>query len=226
MNKREFLRSLSASLRGMPRGERAQSLEYYGEMIQDRMEEGLSEEEAVARLGSADEIARQILESNGPKEKGSGRAPVWMIALIVLGSPVWLALLFAVLAVMLAAYIVAWSLIAALYAVLLGMAVCGPLGALCFVAEIARATSPVRRCCWALAACCWDLRCWRCPGSTAPRLQWPMPAHAARRGFCGFLKGGRPDAQLGEKNHARRSAAADHRSGAVRGCVCMEWLQL
>ena len=138
MNRKEFLRSLSRSLRGLSRAERAQSLDYYGEMIQDRVEEGLSEEEAVARLGSADEIARQILESNGPKEKGSGRAPVWMIALIVLGSPVWLALLFAVLAVMLAAYIVAWSLIAALYAVLLGMAVCGPFGALCFVVEIAR----------------------------------------------------------------------------------------
>lgn len=138
MNKREFLRSLSASLRGMPRGERAQSLEYYGEMIQDRMEEGLSEEEAVARLGSADEIARQILEGGGAQGKQGRRAPVWMIALIVLGSPVWLALLFAFLAVVLAAYIVAWSLIAALYAVLLGMAVCGPFGALGLVAEIVK----------------------------------------------------------------------------------------
>ena len=138
MNRKEFLRALSRSLRGLSRAERAQSLDYYGEMIQDHVEEGLSEEEAVARLGSADEIARQILESNGVKEKGSGRAPVWMIALIVLGSPVWLALLFAVLAVVLAAYIAAWSLIAALYAVLLGMAVCGPFGALCFVMEIAR----------------------------------------------------------------------------------------
>ena len=61
-----------------------------------------------------------------------------MIALIVLGSPVWLALLFAFLAVVLAAYIVAWSLIAALYAVLLGMAVCGPFGALGLVAEIVK----------------------------------------------------------------------------------------
>ena len=138
MNKREFLRSLSASLRGMPRGERAQSLEYYGEMIQDRMEEGLSEEEAVARLGSADEIARQILEGGGAQGRQGSRVPLWMIALIVLGSPVWLALLFAFLAVVLAAYIVAWSLIAALYAVLLGMAVCGPCGALGFVIEIAR----------------------------------------------------------------------------------------
>ena len=138
MNKREFLRSLSASLRGMPRGERAQSLEYYGEMIQDRMEEGLSEEEAVACLGSADEIARQILEGGGAQGKQGRRAPVWMIALIVLGSPVWLALLFAFLAVVLAAYIVAWSLIAALYAVLLGMAVCGPFGALGLVAEIVK----------------------------------------------------------------------------------------
>lgn len=138
MNKREFLRSLSASLRGMPRGERAQSLEYYGEMIQDRMEEGLSEEEAVARLGSADEIARQILEGGGAQGKQGRRAPVWMIALIVLGSPVWLTLLFAFLAVVLAAYIVAWSLIAALYAVLLGMAVCGPCGALGLVVELAK----------------------------------------------------------------------------------------
>lgn len=138
MNKREFLRSLSASLRGMPRGERAQSLEYYGEMIQDRMEEGLSEEEAVARLGSADEIARQILEGGGAQGRQGRRAPVWMIALIVLGSPVWLTLLFAFLAVVLAAYIVAWSLIAALYAVLLGMAVCGPCGALGLVAEIVK----------------------------------------------------------------------------------------
>ena len=143
MNKKEFLRVLSRSLRGMPRTERAQSLEYYGEMIQDRMEEGLSEEEAVARLGSADEIARQILESNGVQGKNRGRAPVWMIALIaliVLGSPLWLTLLFAFLAVVLAAYIVAWSLIAALYAVLLGMAVCGPFGALCFVAETVKGT--------------------------------------------------------------------------------------
>ena len=60
------------------------------------------------------------------------------IALIVLGSPVWLTLLFSFLAVVLAAYIVAWSLIAALYAVLLGMAVCGPCGALGLVAEIVK----------------------------------------------------------------------------------------
>ena len=135
MNKKEFLRSLSGSLRGMSRAERAKSLEYCAEMIQDHMEEGLSEEEAVARLGSAEEIARQILESGGIQEKQGSRVPIWMIVLIVLGSPVWLSLLFAFLAVVLAAYIVAWSAIAALYAVLLGMAVCGPFGALCFVAE-------------------------------------------------------------------------------------------
>ena len=138
MNKKEFLRVLSDALRGMPRAERARSLEYYGEMIQDRMEEGMSEEAAVACLGSADEIARQILESGGMQEKQGRRVPVWMIVLIVLGSPVWLTLLFAFLAVVLATYIVAWSLIAALYAVLLGMAVCGPCGAMGFVAEIVK----------------------------------------------------------------------------------------
>ena len=138
MNKKEFLRSLSGSLRGMSRAERAKSLEYCAEMIQDHMEEGLSEEEAVARLGSAEEIARQILESGGIQEKQGSRVPIWMIVLIVLGSPVWLSLLFAFLAVVLAAYIVAWSAIAVLYAVLLGMAVCGPCGALGLVVEMMR----------------------------------------------------------------------------------------
>lgn len=136
MNKRAFLRALSRELRGLPRGERAASLDYYGEMIQDRMEEGLSEEEAVACLGGADEIARQIRQGEVLPEKRARRFSAWVIVLIVLGSPLWLSLMIAALAVILAAYIVAWSLVAALYAVLLGLAVCGSCGLLGFAAGL------------------------------------------------------------------------------------------
>lgn len=138
MNKQAFLRELSGSLRELPRAERAQSLEYYGEMIQDRMEEGMTEEAAVACLGSVEEIARQILEGSPLPEKKQVRASGGVVALVVLGSPIWLSLLFAFLAVVLSAYIALWSLIAALYAVLLGMAVCGPCGLLGFVVGLVK----------------------------------------------------------------------------------------
>ena len=47
MNKSEFLGELEKSLSELPEKDRSRSLDYYGEMIDDRTEEGLSEEEAV-----------------------------------------------------------------------------------------------------------------------------------------------------------------------------------
>ena len=60
MNKTAFLKELRKRLKQLSKAERQQYIDYYAEMIDDRMEEGISEEEAVAVLGSADEIAAQI----------------------------------------------------------------------------------------------------------------------------------------------------------------------
>ena len=61
MKKNEFLWGLAEGLRGLPPEDLERWVDYYREMIDDRMDEGLSEEEAVADLGSLEQIRDQIL---------------------------------------------------------------------------------------------------------------------------------------------------------------------
>ena len=60
MNKAEFLAALRERLSGLPEEDFNRSVDYYTEMIDDRVEDGMSEEEAVACLGSMDEIITQM----------------------------------------------------------------------------------------------------------------------------------------------------------------------
>ena len=134
MNKTEFLLDLTEKLSPLPWEEIADRWDYYSEMIDDRMEEGLSEEAAVAALGSADQIAAQIL-SDIPltklvkrKIKSSRRIKAWEIVLLVLGSPIWLSLLIAAFAVALSLYISLWAVIISLWAVFVSLIVCALAG--------------------------------------------------------------------------------------------------
>ena len=105
MTKQLFLNELSAALHGLPREERYRTLTYYDELIDDRMEDGQSEEDAVESLGSPEQIAREILgEEEPPVSTGTGRK-VWMIILLVLGFPFWGSLLLAAAIVLLCVYI-------------------------------------------------------------------------------------------------------------------------
>lgn len=52
MTKQEFLLRIRNGLAALPKEDIEKSVEYYREMIDDRMEDGLSEEEAVAAIGS------------------------------------------------------------------------------------------------------------------------------------------------------------------------------
>ena len=52
MNKTEFLDALRHALGKLPSYEVEQSIAFYAEMIDDRIEDGMSEQEAVAALGS------------------------------------------------------------------------------------------------------------------------------------------------------------------------------
>ena len=53
MDKRTFLNSLREQLYGLSQSDIDKSLEYYSEMIDDRMEDGVSEEEAVGYVIAA-----------------------------------------------------------------------------------------------------------------------------------------------------------------------------
>lgn len=123
MNKAEFINELKRGLKGLPESEVGERISFYSEMIDDRIEEGLSEEDAVFDVGSADEIISQII-SETPitkivKDKIKPRRilKAWEIILIILGSPLWLTLLIAFFAVVLSFYVVICSLIVSLWAV-------------------------------------------------------------------------------------------------------------
>ena len=129
MNKQEFLDALWQSLSDLPQDDVSQSLEYYEEMLDDRMEDGLSEEEAVAHLGSPREIAERIrLEMPLPtlvraRAANARRPKAWEIVLLILGSPVWLPILISVAAILFSLYIVIWSVLISFYAVVLAQVV-------------------------------------------------------------------------------------------------------
>ena len=61
MTKKEFLSGLRKKLVKLNRADLKERLGFYSEIIDDKMEEGLSEEDAVFQLGSAQEIAKQII---------------------------------------------------------------------------------------------------------------------------------------------------------------------
>lgn len=123
MTKLEFVFQLMNKLSGLPLDEIEDRVNFYSEMIDDRIEEGMTEEEAVSAVGNIDEIAAQII-SDIPlakivKEriKPKKRLGVWAIVLIILGFPIWLTLLISAAAVVFSLYIVLWSVIISLWAV-------------------------------------------------------------------------------------------------------------
>lgn len=99
MDKQEFLSKLRAKLSGLPQKDLEERLSFYSEMIDDRIEEGLSEETAVKELGTVDEVAGQIIAdiplSKLVKEriKPKRALNVWEIVLLAIGSPIWLSLI-------------------------------------------------------------------------------------------------------------------------------------
>lgn len=123
MSKQEFLVQLRKGLSGLPQEDIEERLTFYSEMIDDRMEEGITEEDAVSRIGSVDTIISQIKadiplaklvrEKITPKK----HLKTWGVVLLVLGSPIWLSLLIAAFAVILSLYASLWSVVISLWAV-------------------------------------------------------------------------------------------------------------
>ena len=126
MNKQEFLSALQNALAGLPKKDRQKTLDFYSEMIDDRMEDGLTEEAVIAQIGTPEDIAAQVLAELPVKQSGSIAGKVWIAILLVLGSPVWLSLLIAAAAVLLAVLVVVFAVEAAL----VGCALGGILGAI------------------------------------------------------------------------------------------------
>lgn len=139
MNKQEFVSKLRDGLSGLPEADIEERLAFYSEAIDDRMEEGLTESEAVEAVGTVEEIVEQtlvdtsILKIAREKINRKRRFSAVEIILLCLGSPVWLPLLIAAFAVILSLYISVWSVIISLWSVFVSLVACGLGGILCGV---------------------------------------------------------------------------------------------
>ena len=125
MSRDAFIGELRHRMAGLPQQTVERTVEYYSELIADSVEDGMSEEEAVARLGSLEEIVAnvvkdtplsQIVQTRVQEKKAKGVSG-WVIALLILGAPVWLPLLIAALVVLFALFIALWAVVIALWAV-------------------------------------------------------------------------------------------------------------
>jgi uncharacterized membrane protein len=134
VKKTEFLATLRKKLYQLPPQDVEKTIEYYSEMIDDYTESGYPEDAAVARMGRVDDIALQILAGvQNPTFAAHGvqkqRKNGLLIALLIVGFPIWFSLLVTAFCLLLTAAIliatlamvVPWSLVVAFGASAIGL---------------------------------------------------------------------------------------------------------
>ena len=123
MTKQEFLAKLRTGLSCLPQEDAEERLGFYSEMIDDKIEDGLSEEEAVREMGDVNDIIAQTVADAPLKKlvkkkiKSSKKLKAWEIVLLALGSPIWLSLLIAAFSVIISLYVSVWAIVISLWAV-------------------------------------------------------------------------------------------------------------
>ena len=126
MTKAEFLNELRNRLSGLTQTDIEQRVSFYEEMIDGRMEDGLSEEEAIEQLGSIDDIVGHIMseipitELVKNKVRGKKKTPGWVIALVIILFPLWFSLAVALFSVFLSL----WIFVLSFYIVALALGIC------------------------------------------------------------------------------------------------------
>lgn len=126
MRKEEFLNQLGKLLSGLPTEQIKETKQFYAEAIADRMEDGMNEQEAVPALGAPETIAKNIL-ANLPAipraiVKTRRRSNVLLWTLVIMGSPLWFALLLAFAVTAFTIYLAIWALALCVWLIALGLA--------------------------------------------------------------------------------------------------------
>ena len=175
MNKQQFLDAIRDKIGVLPPQDRERSLDFYSEIIDDRMEDGLTEEQAVEAVGSVEEVSAQILSEAQLPSAEPARIPrkirVWEIVLLILGAPLWISLLAAaamlvlsVVLVLLTAYAVLWTGVLVLYTG-------SPLESSLALQAVSTSSPPAALglpCC--SSARLWSLQAWLLPHSSCATL--------------------------------------------------------
>ena len=127
MNKKEFLDKLSRRLNGLPKDDIDDRVSFYEEMINDRIDEGKTEDEAINEIGNIDDIVNQIVsetpltkiikEKTKPRKKKSGL----QLLFLILGFPLWFPLFIVGLILIFVLYLLVWILVIVTYSIELSL---------------------------------------------------------------------------------------------------------
>lgn len=131
MTKDMFLRELAARLCQLPPDEIKRQQAYYAELLDDMIEDGISEESAVERLGDISDIVDEILKDipiqtlvkSRVKPKNGWTAAA--IAVAILGAPLWIPLVLATIIVAGAICLSICAVIISLFVVVLAFGFAG-----------------------------------------------------------------------------------------------------
>ena len=111
MTKQNFIEKLKKELKDESYETVCQAINYYEEMIDDLMEDGYREEEAILKLGNVKDIlknmkAQEVVEISKMKKS----TVVTITILLILGFPLWGSLLAAAACLVLSFYILIWCI--------------------------------------------------------------------------------------------------------------------
>ena len=151
MNKKDFLDEVRTRLSGLDEKDIQNALDFYVEAIDDHVDDGMTEDQAVSAVGTPQEVAEKILMDTplptliktqaqamnsaptpAPGVPGQPAAPdqkkkmsPLAITLIIIGPPVWLPILIALAAVALSIVIAIFAVVLAIVATVLATAIGG-----------------------------------------------------------------------------------------------------
>lgn len=141
MNKEEFLLTLRQKLEAQSVANIDNMIDFYDEMICDRIEDGMSEEEAISAMEPIDKIVseavldktipvlvKEKVEKSRKTAKAKGTQGLW-IALAIIGFPIWFPLAITFGTLLFGIYLIIWILIICLF-ILLASIGAGALGGL------------------------------------------------------------------------------------------------
>lgn len=140
MTRDEFLGRLGELLACLPAEQVEETKAFYAEAIADRIEDGMSEEEAVAAMDAPGEVAEATLDDLPAVPRAIARtrrrstALLWVLTIV--GSPVWVPLLAAFAAVAVTVYICIWVLALCVWIVAAALGGAGVVGLLFAVSGV------------------------------------------------------------------------------------------
>lgn len=138
MTKQEFLKELETNLKGLPKEDINERLAFYSEMIDDIMDEGKSEEDAVSEIGSIEDVVSDIAKDIPlstlvkHKIKNKRKKSGLEITLLILGFPLWFPLLLTGFILLFVAYLLLWIMDLVLWVVDLSLGLSAVIGLVLF----------------------------------------------------------------------------------------------